>query len=56
MKPQYARLQIGVIEGGKSVIHDRVPGELSEVPYAEPTWLAAGYFSPYFGEVRSSFN
>jgi len=56
VKPQYARLQIGVIEGEKSVIHGRVHGELSKVPYAEPTWLTAGYFSPYFSEVCSSFD
>lgn len=56
VKPQYARLQIGVIEGEKPVIHGRVPGELSKVPYAEPTWLVAGFYSPYFNEVRLPFN
>jgi hypothetical protein len=40
-----------VIEGQKSVITGTVTGELSKVPYAEPTWLANGYFSPYFKEV-----
>ncbi|EIM91103.1 acyl-CoA dehydrogenase NM domain-like protein [Stereum hirsutum FP-91666 SS1] len=49
-RPQYARLQIGVIKGEQSVIASRVPGELSGVPYAEPTWLAQGYHSPYFKE------
>lgn len=53
-RPQYARLQIGVIKGEQSVIASRVPGELSGVPYAEPTWLAQGYHSPYFKEVSSS--
>jgi len=56
VKPQYARLQIGVIEGEKPVIHGRVPGELSKVPYAEPTWLVDGFYSPYFNEVRLPFN
>lgn len=51
VKPQYARLQIGVIDGEESVIISRAPGELSTVPYAEPTWLSDGYFSPYYKEV-----
>jgi hypothetical protein len=50
-KPQYARLQVGVIGGAKSVIHSNVVGELSEVPYAEPTWLTKGYYSPYYNEA-----
>lgn len=51
-KPQYQRLQIGVIEGEEPSIHPRAVGELSKVPYGEPTWLTPGYFSPYFSEVR----
>jgi hypothetical protein len=27
-------------------------GSLSQVPYAEPTWLTAGYHSPYYTDVR----
>ncbi|PPQ69164.1 hypothetical protein CVT26_003538 [Gymnopilus dilepis] len=54
-KPQYARLQIGVIEGEKSVIHGRVVGELSKVPYAEPTWLTDGYYSPYYTDNHRRF-
>jgi hypothetical protein len=50
-KPQYKRLQIGVIGGEQSVITGRVQGELSKVPYAEPTWLADGYHNPYYTEV-----
>lgn len=50
-KPQYQRLQIGIIDGEKSVIHGRIAGELSKVPYAEPTWLSPGYYSPYYSEV-----
>lgn len=53
VKPQYARLQIGFIEGEQPVIHGRVVGELSKVPYAEPTWLTQGYHTPYFNEVSS---
>lgn len=54
-KPQYARLQVGVIEGEKSVIHSRVVGELSKVPYAEPNWLSDGYYSPYYTENHRNF-
>lgn len=50
IKPQYARLQIGVIDGEESVIQSHIPGELSTVPYSEPTWLTDGYFSPYYKE------
>lgn len=46
LKSQYARLQIGVIDGEESTIIGRVSGQLSTVPYAEPTWLADGYYSP----------
>lgn len=50
-KPQYQRLIIGQIEGEESTIYDRVVGEPSAVPYAEPTWLSSGYHSPYYTEV-----
>jgi cytochrome b involved in lipid metabolism len=52
-RPQYARLQIGVLRGEQSVINGGVVGELSEVPYAEPTFLTEGFHSPYYTEVRS---
>lgn len=32
-----------------------MPGDISQVPYAEPTWLNDGYYSPYFKEVRTLF-
>jgi hypothetical protein len=54
MKPQYRRLQIGLLIGEKSVIHGRIAGELSKVPYAEPAWLTDGYHSPYYTEVLCS--
>lgn len=50
-KPQYKRLQIGVIAGEQSVIKAPVPGQISQVPYAEPTWLVNGFHSPYYTEV-----
>jgi hypothetical protein len=50
-KPAYARLQIGTIKGEQEMIEALKPGEMSKVPYAEPTWLTEGYHSPYFTEV-----
>ena len=55
LKPQYKRLQIGKIHGQEEVIKPLAPGELSKVPYAEPTWLSSGYFSPYFSDSHRKF-
>ncbi|KAI9000542.1 acyl-CoA dehydrogenase NM domain-like protein [Trametes punicea] len=55
LKPQYQRLQIGVIEGEKSVIYSQIPGELSNVPYAEPLGLTEGYSSPYYKDSHRRF-
>jgi hypothetical protein len=46
---------IGELDGEQSIIYDRKVGELSNVPYAEPTWLSKGYYSPYYSEVNSPF-
>ncbi|KAJ6505938.1 peroxisomal acyl-CoA-dehydrogenase [Mycena vulgaris] len=54
-KPQYKRLQIGVIQGEESLIKPPVPGQLSLVPYAEPSWLVNGFHSPYFTENHRTF-
>ncbi|KAK7454632.1 hypothetical protein VKT23_011385 [Stygiomarasmius scandens] len=54
-KPQYQRLQIGVIEGEESTYRPLQPGELSKVPHGEPTWLSDGYFSPYYTENHRQF-
>ncbi|KAF8625551.1 hypothetical protein AX15_005317 [Amanita polypyramis BW_CC] len=54
-RPQYKRLQIGVIQGEQSVLHGRVIGQVSKVPYAEPTWLSPGYHSPYYTENHRRF-
>lgn len=51
LRPQYQRLQVGTIKDESSIIASKVTGELSEVPYAEPTWLTKGYYSPYYKEV-----
>ncbi|KAF8532187.1 acyl-CoA dehydrogenase/oxidase [Gautieria morchelliformis] len=50
LKPQYARLQIGTIAGSEPVIKARELGELTHVPYAEPSWLSNGFYSPYYNE------
>lgn len=52
-RPQYQRLQIGIIGGEEPQLYSNIIGEASTVPYAEPTWLSEGYYSPYFKEVRS---
>ncbi|TXT15703.1 hypothetical protein VHUM_00206 [Vanrija humicola] len=49
-KPQYQRLRIGVIEGEKPKVKPFVAGELSRVPYGEPTWLTPPFKSPYYKE------
>jgi hypothetical protein len=54
-KPQYQRLQIGTLKDEKSVIYGRVAGVVSDVPYAEPSWITKGYHSPYFKEVSRSW-
>ncbi|KAK7033074.1 hypothetical protein R3P38DRAFT_3313146 [Favolaschia claudopus] len=55
LKPQYARLQIGTIAGEKQSIFPRETGALSNVPYAEPTWLNPGFHSPYYTEGHRRF-
>ncbi|TFK56206.1 acyl-CoA dehydrogenase NM domain-like protein [Heliocybe sulcata] len=55
LRPQYARLQIGTISGQEEVIKPLKAGELSQVPYAEPTWLAKGFYSPYYTDSHKKF-
>jgi hypothetical protein len=54
-KPQYARLKIGTVnaEASPKISSARPSGSLSQVPYAEPMWLMAGYHSPYYMDVCS---
>lgn len=56
LRPQYARLIIGTIRDDKPTIQARTAGSVSGVPYAEPTWLAAGFKSPYFTESHRRFH
>lgn len=53
MKPGYARLQVGVLQGEEPEILPLAPGALSQVPHAEPTWLTRGFYSPYFNDVSA---
>ncbi|KAF8501752.1 peroxisomal acyl-CoA-dehydrogenase [Russula emetica] len=54
-RPQYARLQIGVLRGEHSVITGRLVGGLSSVPFVEPTFLTKGFHSTYCTENYKAF-
>lgn len=56
LRPQYARLQIGKIRGQEEVVKPLSPGEISTVPYAEPTWLNKGFHSPYYNDGHRRFH
>ncbi len=45
---KYENLCIGTIEGEQSKVIKQNPGDLSVVPYGEPTWLTPQFKSPYF--------
>jgi hypothetical protein len=47
---KYASLCIGTVKGEQSQVVESRPGDLSTVPYAEPTWLTPVFKSPYFKE------
>ncbi|CZS98527.1 uncharacterized protein RAG0_07225 [Rhynchosporium agropyri] len=47
---KYSSLCIGTIDGEKSQVIEHKAGDLSLVPYAEPTWLTPQFKSPYFNE------
>ncbi|KAJ3553957.1 hypothetical protein NM688_g3350 [Phlebia brevispora] len=55
LRPQYARLQIGTIEGQTEVVKADAADSLSGVPYAEPSWLSKGYYSPYYKDSHRRF-
>ncbi|KAH8109588.1 acyl-CoA dehydrogenase NM domain-like protein [Phellopilus nigrolimitatus] len=48
LRPQYKRLQLGVVEGEEEQIKASQLGAISKVPYAEPTWLNESFHSPYY--------
>jgi len=43
------------VTGQEEQIRPLLPGELSQVPYAEPTWLSKGYYSPYYSDNHRKF-
>jgi len=47
---KYPELYIGTLQGEEPQILVPNPGDLSHVPYGEPTWLSPEYNSPYFGD------
>ncbi|RFU29129.1 hypothetical protein B7463_g7203, partial [Scytalidium lignicola] len=47
---KYADLCIGTIEGEKSQVIEQNPGDLSVVPYGEPSWLTPQFKSPYYND------
>ena len=55
LRQQYKRLQIGTVAGQEEQFRPLLPGELSKVPYAEPTWLSKGYYSPYYSDNHRKF-
>lgn len=46
MLVKYGRYIIGTIEKEETLYVLPTPGQLSPVPYAEPTWLTPGFKSP----------
>ena len=54
-RPQYARLQIGTIRGQQPLIKPLSADEISQVPYAEPSWLLPGFSSPFYNESHRRF-
>lgn len=46
----YGRLKIGQIEGETPDVITPKSGALSQVPYAEPTFLKSEFHSPYYKE------
>lgn len=51
---KYGRYVIGTVEGQKPRVILPTPGTLSPVPYAEPSWLSEGYYSPYYKDSHRS--
>eukprot|EP01117_Protostelium_nocturnum_P008995 TRINITY_DN3230_c0_g1_i1.p1 TRINITY_DN3230_c0_g1~~TRINITY_DN3230_c0_g1_i1.p1 ORF type:complete len:518 (-),score=200.74 TRINITY_DN3230_c0_g1_i1:159-1712(-) len=52
---KYKRYIIGSIEGGQKFVVEKLAGEISTVPFAEPTWLQPSFSSPYYNEGHRKF-
>jgi cytochrome b involved in lipid metabolism len=46
----YSNLCLGTLEGEKSQAIEHKAGDLSLVPYGEPTWLSQQFKSPYYND------
>jgi hypothetical protein len=51
---KYARLAIGILVNEKAKIIMAKPGDLSMVPYAEPSAFQ-GFYSPYYNDSHRAF-
>ncbi|KAF2480415.1 acyl-CoA dehydrogenase/oxidase [Neohortaea acidophila] len=47
---QYKSLCLGNVEGEEPEVIEQLPGDLSQVPYAEPLWLTPQFRSPFYSE------
>ncbi|KAJ2898145.1 hypothetical protein MKZ38_004145 [Zalerion maritima] len=47
---KYKDLCVGTVEGEKPQVLDPQPGDLSQVPYGEPTWLTPQFKDPYYND------
>lgn len=47
---KYNDMCIGTVQGEKPQVVDPQPGDLSQVPYAEPMWLTPQFKNPYYND------
>jgi hypothetical protein len=52
---KYSSLCIGTVQNESPEVIDPQPGDLSTVPYAEPTWLTPQFTSPYYNDSHRKF-
>ncbi|KAG9664440.1 acyl-CoA dehydrogenase, partial [Aureobasidium melanogenum] len=52
---KYSSLCIGTVQNETPEVIDPQPGDLSAVPYAEPTWLSPQFNSPYYTDSHRKF-
>lgn len=48
-------MQLGAIKGKEPQIKPLAADALSQVPYAEPSWLMPGFSNPYYNESHKRF-
>ncbi|KAH0159484.1 acyl-CoA dehydrogenase, partial [Aureobasidium melanogenum] len=52
---KYSSLCIGTVQNETPEVIDPQPGDLSAVPYAEPTWLSPQFNNPYYTDSHRQF-